>query len=303
VAERHKATLNYKPVNLAALWDVSGAVPPGQRPPVRQRLRLIELQRLAEWRGLPIKTTPLHWPVDASLADKIIIALVEAGHDPRYFMGKVLAGCWANDDNIADEAVLTSYLSQVGLDAKPAIMDAKTDDIAMIRERNSRDAIAADAVMLSHERIWSALDALAERHGLTASGLARRAGLDPTAFNKSKRRGADGRDRWPSTESLAKVLDATGSSLDDFMSLVGGGQRSAMQMSSPKAPFHRRQVLSRCWVLPRPVPGAFLMMAGFRRARAGMWSIFRRNHRNDRGSMRSRCRATACCRFTAMVTS
>ncbi|EDQ31747.2 putative transcriptional regulator [Hoeflea phototrophica DFL-43] len=80
--------------------------------------------------------------------------------------------------------------------------------------------------MLSHERIWSALDALAERHGLTASGLARRAGLDPTAFNKSKRRGADGRDRWPSTESLAKVLDATGSSLNDFMSLVVGGQRN-----------------------------------------------------------------------------
>ncbi|WP_299865822.1 helix-turn-helix transcriptional regulator [uncultured Hoeflea sp.] len=76
--------------------------------------------------------------------------------------------------------------------------------------------------MLSHERIWSALDALAERHGLTASGLARRAGLDPTAFNKSKRHGADGRDRWPSTESLAKVLSATGASLDDFMALVGG---------------------------------------------------------------------------------
>jgi len=81
--------------------------------------------------------------------------------------------------------------------------------------------------MLSHERIWSALDALAERHGLTASGLARRAGLDPTAFNKSKRCGADGRERWPSTESLAKVLDATGSSLEDFMSLVRGGRSSS----------------------------------------------------------------------------
>lgn len=78
--------------------------------------------------------------------------------------------------------------------------------------------------MLSHERIWSALDALAERHGLTASGLARRAGLDPTAFNKSKRCGTDGRDRWPSTESLAKVLDATGSSLEEFLSLVRGGR-------------------------------------------------------------------------------
>lgn len=74
--------------------------------------------------------------------------------------------------------------------------------------------------MLSHERIWAALDALAERNGLTASGLARRAGLDPTSFNKSKRRGSDGRDRWPSTESLSKVLQATGSSLDEFMALV-----------------------------------------------------------------------------------
>lgn len=80
--------------------------------------------------------------------------------------------------------------------------------------------------MFSHERIWAAIDALAERHGLTASGLARRAGLDPTAFNKSKRSGADGRDRWPSTESLAKVLDATGSSLDEFMMLVRGGHQS-----------------------------------------------------------------------------
>ena len=74
--------------------------------------------------------------------------------------------------------------------------------------------------MLSHDRIWTAIDTLAERNGLTASGLARRAGLDPTSFNKSKRHGADGRDRWPSTESLSKVLGATGSSLDEFIGLI-----------------------------------------------------------------------------------
>lgn len=90
--------------------------------------------------------------------------------------------------------------------------------------------------MLSHERIWSALDALAERHGLTASGLARRAGLDPTAFNKSKRSGADGRQRWPSTESLSKVLDATGSTLDDFMSLVRD-ERPSTESSLPEGAF------------------------------------------------------------------
>ncbi|MCY0149782.1 2-hydroxychromene-2-carboxylate isomerase [Hoeflea sp. G2-23] len=146
LAERHKVLLNYKPVNLKALWDISGAVPPGQRPPVRQRLRLIELQRLAAWRELPIKTTPKYFPVDPALADKVVIALSQDGHDPRYFMAKVLAGVWANDDDIADEAVLASYLSQVGLDPGPPLADAKTEAVAAIREQNSREAIAADAV-------------------------------------------------------------------------------------------------------------------------------------------------------------
>lgn len=76
-------------------------------------------------------------------------------------------------------------------------------------------------MMLSHEQIWNAIDSLAERYGLSASGLAKRAGLDPTTFNPSKRVGTDGRLRWPSTESLAKVLDATGAELDEFMALIG----------------------------------------------------------------------------------
>lgn len=78
--------------------------------------------------------------------------------------------------------------------------------------------------MLSHDTIWAAIDRLAERHQLTPSGLARRAGLDPTSFNKSKRVASDGRMRWPSTESISKVLDATGSSLEQFMTLVAGGR-------------------------------------------------------------------------------
>lgn len=67
--------------------------------------------------------------------------------------------------------------------------------------------------MLSHAGIWAAIDRLAARHGLSASGLARRAGLDPTTFNRSKRIAADGRPRWPSTESIAKVLEVTGEHL------------------------------------------------------------------------------------------
>jgi phage repressor protein C with HTH and peptisase S24 domain len=92
--------------------------------------------------------------------------------------------------------------------------------------------------MLSHEQIWSAIDRLAERHALTASGLARRAGLDPTSFNKSKRLSQDGRLRWPSTESIAKVLDATGASMEQFLGFmrsVDGPGGTSDRASPPQA--------------------------------------------------------------------
>lgn len=81
--------------------------------------------------------------------------------------------------------------------------------------------------MLSHAGVWAAIDALAERHGLSVSGLARKAGLDSTAFNRSKRRSGDGRPRWPSTESIAKILSATGTSLGEFMKLLDAGAAAA----------------------------------------------------------------------------
>jgi phage repressor protein C with HTH and peptisase S24 domain len=74
--------------------------------------------------------------------------------------------------------------------------------------------------VLTHSQVWSAIDALAERYNLSASGLARKAGLDATTFNKSKRTTPDGRQRWPSTESIAKILEATGANVDEFMSLI-----------------------------------------------------------------------------------
>src|SRR3569833_4739339 len=74
--------------------------------------------------------------------------------------------------------------------------------------------------MLTHAQIWNALDRLAARNKLTASGLAKKAGLDPTTFNKSKRITPEGRPRWPRTESIAKSLQATGVTVDTFVSLI-----------------------------------------------------------------------------------
>ncbi|OWV69081.1 DNA-binding protein [Rhizobium sp. J15] len=106
--------------------------------------------------------------------------------------------------------------------------------------------------MLSHEQIWGAIDRLAERHDLTPSGLARRAGLDPTSFNKSKRLSADGRLRWPSTESIAKVLEATGASMEQFLAFMRpGGSPSGL----PEAAFQPQ--------------GSSIPLLGFAQAGAG----------------------------------
>lgn len=75
---------------------------------------------------------------------------------------------------------------------------------------------------MSHLDIWRAIDALAARRAMSASGLARAAGLDPTTFNKSKRQGVDGKPRWPSSESIARALAAAETTWDEFAALIAG---------------------------------------------------------------------------------
>ena len=146
VAAKHGATLNIKPSNLMAIWEVSGAVPPPQRPPVRQRHRILEIVRCADIRGLPINKSPAHFPVDATLADNSIIALIEMGENPVDYMGDVFAAVWVNEQNISDETVLAGLLTKHGFDAETVLAKAKTEEVSAIRSRNAQDAVNADAV-------------------------------------------------------------------------------------------------------------------------------------------------------------
>lgn len=87
--------------------------------------------------------------------------------------------------------------------------------------------------MLKHADVWRAIDRLAKEYGYSASGLARRAGLDPTTFNKSKRQTREGKLRWPSTESVAKILAATGANLAEFVSYIGEGEGTGVYRNIP----------------------------------------------------------------------
>ena len=102
--------------------------------------------------------------------------------------------------------------------------------------RRVRSRARSSGWRMKHEDIWRALDTLAAENGLSASGLAKAAGLDATTFNRSKRAMPDGRPRWPSTESVAKVLDATNVGIGAFAALVTG----ARALSATHRPGTRR---------------------------------------------------------------
>lgn len=159
LAERHGATLRVRPVNLGGMFKVSGQVPLAERPAVRQRYRLIELQRHAHFRGKPLNLRPAHFPTDPTLADHTICAIVADGGDPLPYMGAVFAAVWADEKNVADEATLAGLLSAAGFDAASVLDRAKTPEIAAIRAKNTEDAIAVDAsgvpcFVLGGEPFW-----------------------------------------------------------------------------------------------------------------------------------------------------
>jgi phage repressor protein C with HTH and peptisase S24 domain len=86
--------------------------------------------------------------------------------------------------------------------------------------------------MFTHDQVWHGIDRLARERGLSASGLARRAGLDPTTFNPSKRVTKHSKPRWPSTERLAKILSATETSLDAFVAMMADRPADAVPVIS-----------------------------------------------------------------------
>ena len=89
---------------------------------------------------------------------------------------------------------------------------------------------------MKYEQVWDAVDKLASVNGLSPSGLAKKAGLDATTFNKSKRIRPDGKKRWPSLDSINKILETCNISFEQFYNL-GGDDRQVSSGSTNTIPY------------------------------------------------------------------
>lgn len=121
IAAKHGASVAYKPVNAGRLMEAMGGLPVPKRHPSRQAYRLQELPRIAKRAGLPINLHPAHWPTDQSRAAAAIIAAEDGVGDQSALARAIARACWAEEKDIADQAVVDAALVEAGFD--PAAID------------------------------------------------------------------------------------------------------------------------------------------------------------------------------------
>ena len=136
--------VNLKPVVLVDLFSETGGLPLMKRHPVRQRYRMVELQRWRDKRGLKFHLQPANWPFNARLADGVVIAAIEAGLDPDRYLERGFAGVWEHQLNLADPATIAKLADESGLPGTRLVERSATAEISAIYEENRQDALAAD---------------------------------------------------------------------------------------------------------------------------------------------------------------
>lgn len=142
IAAKHGATITYKPLDIMGLFGRTGGVPPGQRHPSRQEYRLIEIERCAKELGMAIHPKPAHWPTNPAPSSYALIAAQNAGGgDVGALVYAITRACWAEEKDIADDAVIKSCLEGAGFD--PSLADSGLLEGAGTYEANTEDAVNA----------------------------------------------------------------------------------------------------------------------------------------------------------------
>jgi 2-hydroxychromene-2-carboxylate isomerase len=159
VVATHGLKVNYKPVVLVDLFSETGGLPLVKRHPVRQRYRMLELQRWRDKRGLNFHLQPKHMPFNARLADGLVVAAIEAGHDPEPFVRRAFPGVWEDQLDLTDAATLARLADDCGLPGQALVERSGTEEIGQKYEQNRQDALSADvfgspAYVLDGEVFW-----------------------------------------------------------------------------------------------------------------------------------------------------
>ena len=153
------AKINHKPVDIRAVFEVSGGLPVPQRPAQRRRYRLFELQRWRAYRNKPLNLKPKYSPVDPNLANRLVLAAQAAGGDAGKLAGALMRALWAEERNVADPATLQAIADENGLDGAALLEAANGEEISreyqrLTEEAKSRQVFGAPTYIYRGEPFW-----------------------------------------------------------------------------------------------------------------------------------------------------
>ncbi|SDI50625.1 MULTISPECIES: 2-hydroxychromene-2-carboxylate isomerase [Bradyrhizobium] len=159
IVSTYDLEVNYKPVVLVDLFSETGGLPLMKRHPVRQRYRMVELQRWRDKRGLKFHLRPANWPFNARLADGVVIAAIESGLDPDRYLARGFAAVWEDQLSLADPATVAKLADESGLPGKELVERSEQEAISAAYEQNRQDTLASDvfgspAYVLDGEVFW-----------------------------------------------------------------------------------------------------------------------------------------------------
>lgn len=159
LAQRHGVPINFKPVILGQVFVATGGLPLAKRPPERRAYRLLELARWSAHLGFPINLEPKFFPVDETLAARMVIGAAEDGLDVGELCGAIMRAVWELDADIADRCTLAQIAAGCGFDGDGLLELANDPDTARIHAANTEEAIArgvfgAPSYIVDDELFW-----------------------------------------------------------------------------------------------------------------------------------------------------
>lgn len=159
VVRRHGLAVNHKPMPLGRVFAETGGQALPARHPVRQRYRLVELQRWRDRRGLTFAIQPKHWPFNAAPVDRLVLAILSHHGDPDAFMRAAFRGIWEEERDLGDPDVVAALLSGTGYDASALVEAAQGPLTEAVYALNLENAVAAEvfgspAYVVDGEVFW-----------------------------------------------------------------------------------------------------------------------------------------------------
>ena len=154
MAAAHGATVDPRPVPLRELFPQTGGLMLPQRHPVRQRYRLVELQRWSARRGLPLVPQPRPTRFDPTLLDHAVTRLILDGQDPDAFMRRAFHAIWADCLDLADPAEIDRLADAPGLSERASAPEVAARYDAMLPLALEADVFGSPSYVLDGEVFW-----------------------------------------------------------------------------------------------------------------------------------------------------